>query len=59
MAKNWLVLAYYYKKLIMDNMDVNVEWEHHVNPILQDIHCNSDGYFNSQDVSKNCGLRFN
>ena len=33
----------------MDTMDVN--WEHHVNPILQEIHCNSDSYFNPQDVS--------
>lgn len=39
----------------MDNMDVH-DWENHVNPILQDIHCNSDNYFNSQDVSKNGGM---
>lgn len=31
---------------------VSDDWEHHVvNPMLQDMHCGDEEYFNAQDVS--------
>lgn len=38
----------------MEMACVNDDWDHHVvvNPLLQDMHCGDDEYFNAQDVSQ-------
>lgn len=43
----------------MEMACVNDDWEHHVvNPLLQDMNCGDDEYFNSQDVSSLGVLKF-
>jgi hypothetical protein len=38
---------------------INDDWEHHVvNPLLQDMHCGDEEYFNTQDVSVNLNFKF-
>lgn len=47
------------KSVIMEMACVNDDWEHHVvNPLLQDMNCGDDEYFNAQDVSVLGVLKF-
>lgn len=51
---------------VWERFDLNMEmacvgddWEHHVvNPLLQDMHCGDEEYFNTQDVSSETNLNF-